>query len=205
MTMTLGEALTANNDSASFLEDESIKQGFDKARTKLNKERKKVDGGSLDAGARNGDLKKAFFKALDIALEDILGQAWSSWQELSQYADPEQTPTDDINRVTVSDHTIESRYEPSVDLVVDGVSMHTFNFAVFAQLEVQGVDLEVQGGEITKIRLGNLKLGGKVKLENSLLLEKDVAEVTFPDDVVHLANPIPIRRPQVGTNPISQP
>ena len=193
MTMTLGEALTANDDSASFLEDQSIKDGYDEARAKLDKERKKLNRRALpDAEAPHDALKKALFKALDIALDDILARAWAGWEELRQLADPEKTPPDEINRVTVSDHTIESRHEPSVDIVVDGVPFHTFDFKVAAQLDVQGIDLEVQGGKITAIRLGSLKLGGSVKLGDRPLLEKDIAQVT-PPSVMYLANPIPIR------------
>jgi hypothetical protein len=195
MTMTLGEALTADNDSVAFPKDQSIQQGYDKANTKLKTERKKVGGGALNAQERNGDLKKALFKALDIALEDILGQAWSSWQELSQYAD---SAKDEINTVTLSDHTIKSSHQPSVDIIVDGVSLHTFDFAVLAELKVEGVELVVQGGAITKIRLGDLELGGSVKLDNSELLKKDVAKVTIADELL-LANPIPLRRPDAET------
>jgi len=202
--MTLGEALTADDDSAFDLDDESIKQGYDKARTKLNKDRKMVNRGSLDARAFSGDLKKAVLKALDIALDDLLGRAWSGWEELRQYADPKQTPPDEINLVTVSNHTIKSQHEPSVDIIVDGVPIHSFDFDVSVQLDVKGVDLEVQGGKITKIRLGSLKLGGSVKLGNRPLLKKDVAQVTIPQ-VMQLANPIPIRWPVAQTNSVSQP
>jgi hypothetical protein len=193
MKMTLGEALTANDDSASFLEDQSIKDGYDEARAKLDKERKKLNRRALlDAEAPHDALKKAFFKALDIALDDILARAWAGWEELRQLADPEKTPPDEIHRVTVSDHTIESQHEPSVDIVLDGIPFHTFDFKVTAKLDVQGIDLQVQGGEITAIRLGSLKLGGVVKLGDRQLLEKDIAQVTL-DDVMHLAKPIPIR------------
>ncbi len=202
MTMTLGEALTADDHSASFLEDQSIKDGYDKARAKFDKQRKKSNRRALlDAEAPHDALKKAFFKALDIALDDILGRAWAGWEELRQYADPKKTPPDEINRVTVSDHTIESRHEPSVDIVVDGVPFHTFDFKVTVQLDVQGIDLQVQGGEITEIRLGSLKLGGSVKLGDRPLLEKDIAQVTVPG-VMHLAKPFPILPPDVGTNPL---
>ncbi len=204
MTMTLGEALTADDDSAFDLEDQLIIEGYDKAKKELDKEPKKFNRAELDAGELNGALKLTILKALNIALDDILARAWGGWEELRQYADPEQTPPDDINVVTVSNHTIKSLHEPSVDVVVNGVPVHRFDFEVSVQLDVQGINLEVQGGEITEIRLGNLKLGGSVKLGDRTLLEKDVAKVTIPG-VMRLATPIPIRRPDVGTNPISHP
>jgi hypothetical protein len=189
MTMTLGEALIADDDSASFLKNVSMTDGTDKSKEELDKVRKKFKRGVL-----NGELKKAFLKALDIALDDILAQAWGGWTELSKYADPEKKQSDAINDVTVSDHTVKSAYEPSVDFVVHGAVLHTFNFEVAAQLDVQGIILKVHGGEITQITLGNLKLGGSVALDEQILLQKDVAQVTMPG-VMRLAKPIPILSP----------
>lgn len=188
MTMTLGEALTAGNTQAFDLRDPQINEGYDKAGQKLRKDARKFDTEAL-----NGALKSALLKALDIALDDILGQAWGGWMELRQYADPEQTPPEAVNVVTISNHTIESVHEPSVDIVVRGVPapVHSFRFEVAARFDVQGVNLEVQGGKITEIRLGSLKLGGSVKLGDRTLLEKNVAEVTLPG-AMRLAEPIPI-------------
>ena len=194
MTTTLGEALTAEDKSASFLKHQSIKDGYDQAKTKLDKKRKKLNRPALlDTEAPPDALKKAFFKALDIALDDILGRAWAGWDELRRLADLEKTPPDEIHRVTVSDHTIESQHEPSVDIVVDGIPFHTFDFKVTAQLKVKSIDLQVQAGEITAIRLGSLELGGLVKLGDRKLLEKKMAEVTLDEHVMHLSKPIPIR------------
>lgn len=196
MTTTLGEALVPDDDSASFLENASMTEGYGKERTELDKESKKFNRGVL-----NGALKKAFLKSLDIALDDILGQAWGGWEELSKYADPEQTPPDAINVVTLSDHTIKSLHEPSVDFVVHGVLVHSFDFEVSADLQVQGINLEVQGGAITEIQLGCLKLGGSIKLGERTLLEKEVGQVTMPG-VMRLANPVPIRWSGARPNPV---
>ncbi len=186
MTMTLGEALTANQDGPFDLEDPSIAEGIDKAKKELDKENKKFSPGSL-----GGALNRAVLTALDIALDDVLGQAWSGWQEIREYADPELTPPDDINVVPVSNHTIESVHEPSVDVVVRGVKVHSFAFNVATRIDVQGVNLVVQRGMIQEIRLASLKIGGSIKLRDRTLLKKDVAKVDIPG-VMRLENPIPI-------------
>lgn len=196
MTMTLGEALIGGDDSASFLEDVSITERYDKATEEIDKERKKLNRGVLD-----GALKKAFLKALDIALDDILARAWGGWHELRKYADPKQTPPDAINYVTLSDHTVKSVHEPSVDFVVHDVLVHSFDFEVNAQLDVQAINLEVQGGKITEISLGILKLGGSVSLGGRTLLEKEVAQVKLRG-AMRLTKPIPIRPPGAGSNPL---
>ncbi len=193
MTMTLAQALTAGDSEALNLDDAAMKPGFDKATQELEKGPKRPEGPALNTAAMKGALKKNLLKALDIALDDILGQAWSGWSELRKFADPQLTPPEDINVVTVSKHTIESNLEPSVDVVVHDIKMHSFDFNVSVQLEVQGVNLEVQGGAITAIRVGHLQLGGSITLGDRSLLEKDLAEVTIPG-AMRLEKPIPILR-----------
>jgi hypothetical protein len=186
MIKTLGDALTAGQDGELDLKDSAIEEGIDKAREKLQQDSKKFNEGSI-----SGALEKAVMAALDIALDDILGQAWSGWHKIRKYADPGQTPPDDINIVPLSDHKIESVHEPSVDVVVGGVTVHKFAFKVAAQLEVQGVNLVVQNGMIQEIRLASLKCGGSVKLRGRTLLEQSIGQVTIPG-VMRLENPIPI-------------
>ncbi len=190
MTVTLGQALTANEDSPFDLDNPSVRQGYDKAREKMEKG-SKAERAALDDGTLDDALNKKMLQALDIALDDILVQTWSGWAELRKYADPQQTPPEDINVVTVSNHTIESNLEPSVDVVVGDVKVHSFDFNVAVQLDMEGVELEVQGGAITGIRMGNLKLGGSVKLGDRTLFEKDLAQVTVPG-AWRLAKPVPI-------------
>ncbi len=196
MTMTLGEALIADDDSASSLENVSMTDGTDKSREELDKVRNKFDRGVL-----NGELKKAFLKALDIALDDILAQAWGGWTELCEYADPDKKQPDAIYDVTVSDHTVESAFEPSVDFVVHGAVFHTFNLKVAAQLHVQGIILKVQGGEITQITLGNLEVESSVELGGQPVWDKKVAQVALRGPM-RLAKPIPSLGPSQGTNPV---
>lgn len=186
MTTTLGAALAAGDDSSLELQDPLVAEGYDAAKQELPADRKRLDSGALD-----GALKKALMTALDIALDDILGQAWSGWHDMRVYADPQQTPPDDVNVVPVTSHTIEYEYEPKIDVVVHGVTVHTFPFKVSATLDVQGGNLVVQRGMIQEIRLASLKLGGAIKLRDRTLLTKDVADIDVPG-VMRLARPIPI-------------
>ncbi len=186
MTITLGEAFAAGDENGLDLNDSLVSEGYDAARKELPAERKRVDSGALD-----GALKKALMTALDIALDDILGQAWSGWHELRVYADPKQTPPEDVNVVPITNHTIESEYNPEIDVIVQGVTVHTFPFHVSATLDVQGGNLVVQRGMIQEIRLASLRLGGAIKLRDRTLLEKDVAEIDVPG-VMRPARPIPI-------------
>lgn len=193
MTLTLGKALTGDNDGALNLDDALITQGYDSAREALNRKKARSKRGPLGTNALNAGLKQALLNSLDIALDELLGRAWSGWNELRQYADPEQTPPEDINVVTVSNHTISSTHRPSVGVFVHGVEVHAFEFEVAANLDVQGINLQVQAGEITAIQLGKLKLGGSITLGDRSILEKEAADVDIPV-VMRLKEPVPILR-----------
>lgn len=191
MTMTLGKALTAGNDDAVNLDHAAITSGYNKATRQLDETRKKTDRNAPGTETLNDSLKKALMGALDIALDDILGQAWSGWTELREYADPEQTAPEDINVVSVGNHTVTSAHKPSVGVYVHGVRVHSFDFEVAAQFEVQGVNLQVQGGNITQIEMGKLMMGGSIALGDRTILEKTLAEIPIPG-VMRLSKPMPI-------------
>ncbi len=187
MTMTLAQALLSDEESAFELKDPNIEEGLRQARKELGKEKKRVRWGAL-----GNSLKQAVFTALDVGLDDVMGEAWSGWEGLRKYADPEQTPPDDINVVPVTDHTIESRHSPVVDVVVRGRSVHSFPFDVLITLGVEGVNLVVQRGKIQEIRLSRLKVGGSVKLRDRVLLNQDLRTIDLPGSF-RLPEPIPIR------------
>ena len=189
MSMTLGEVLTSNNVDAIDLSNHSLtRDGYDKARKELAKQPEKIKTGSQKPAVFDDALKDAIFKALNIALDDIIGRAWSGWSELRGYADPE---IEGRSFLTLSDHTVEATHQPKVDVVIGGQTLHSFEFNVSANLEINGGELEIERGKIHAIRIGNLKVGGSISLGNQTLLEKSLAEVSIPGEM-RLTNPVPI-------------
>lgn len=190
MSISLGDALTGNNAAHIDLDNKLLKEeGYRKARAEVGTNKGQPDQPALDEEALDGALKAAFLKALDIAIDDVLGSAWAGWSELKKYADP---TSKGINFVSLSDHVIESAHEPSVDIELGGETIHSFDFKVAATLKVEGVRLEVEQGKIQAIHLGRLTLGGAVTLGDQTLLEKAADEITLPG-VMRLQRPIPIR------------
>lgn len=183
MTMTLGEAMTTKDHREIDVKDRSIDDGLNNAKKKLYKNGKRFDRKALD-----GALKKAVLTSLDVALDEMIGQAWSTMKDLKKYSDPE---LDDVNTVTLSDHMIESVHEPTVDVIVSNVTVHSFKLNVATSLNVKGANLEVQRGMIQAIRLADLELSGSVSLHDHTLLERSLAKVSIPAEM-QLANPIRI-------------
>ncbi len=183
MTMTLGEAMTTKDHRDINLKDKRIDKGLDDAKKKLVKE-----GKAFNRTALNGALKKAIMVSLDVALDEMIGEAWRPLKEVQKYSDPNLK---DVNTVTLSDHTIEALHEPEVDVVVSNITVHTFKFSVSVNLNVKGANLQVQGGKIQAIQLADLELSGSVSLHDHTLLEKKLAKVAIPVEM-QLANPISI-------------
>ena len=194
MTKTLGEALTAGSSDAVDLKGTQLQSEYSRAQAEMQKGGSDPQYSALNLEAFGGAVKNAMLKALDIALDDVLAHAWGNWHELRRYADFDQTPPDDINIVTVTDHSIESVHQPSVNIVVNGQTLHSLEFSASVQLDVEGVNLEVQGGTITRIRVGTLSVGGSVELGDRKILSKTLGEVEFPGEVV-LKKPVPILKP----------
>ena len=187
MTMTLGEALTEKNQDAICVKNQDIDKGIEKAKKKANTDLRKFRTRALE-----GALKKAVMSSLDIALDEIVGQAWSTLKELQKLADPSQTPPDDINVVPIGKHRIESVLKPSVDVLVGkDTVVHSFEFDVSVNLNVEGANIEVQHGKIQAIRLTKLKLGGSINLNEQPILEKQIGEVSIPGEM-RLRDPIQI-------------
>jgi len=183
MTMTLGEALTEMDYRDIDVKDKSVDDALDNAKKKLVKQGKKFNRTAL-----NGALKKAILISLDVALDEMIGTAWSNLKDLQKYSDP---GLEDVNTITLSDHTIEAIHEPEVDVIVSDVTLHTFKFSVSANLNVKGANVEVQKGKIQAIRLADLELSGSVTLHDHTLVDKSLASVAFPAEL-RLANPIAI-------------
>lgn len=183
MTMTVGEALTAKDYRDINVKNKRIDKGLGEAKKKLVKE-----GKAFSRTALNGALKKAIMVSLDVALDELIGEAWRPLKDVQKYSDPNLK---DVNTITLSDHTIEALHEPEVDVIVSDITLHTFKFSVAVNLNVKGANLEVQGGKITAIQLADLELSGSVSLHDHTLVEKSVAQVSVPGEM-RLANPIRI-------------
>jgi hypothetical protein len=124
------------------------------------------------------------FDLLDINVVDVLVGGWKVHQdvhrELGRTApDPSRTAI-----VQLTHHTIESAHTPAIELRAQGRKVLEVSFPVELALEIDAVRLTIRGGAIREIHPGEVKVRGTMKLENTVVLERQLSAITLPGRIV---------------------
>jgi hypothetical protein len=119
-------------------------------------------------------------KILDIDGVAVLAGAWNKARELRKYRDTTKYAQDDVVVVPLAKHKIESKHQPFLELAVDGQAIAKLHFAVELALNLEGVELTIQGGRIKKIKTGKTLGAGTVKCEGAILYSIDRKLVSLP-------------------------
>jgi hypothetical protein len=120
---------------------------------------------------------------LDIAVIDVLLAAWRKHGEVRELlrataADPTHTAL-----VHLTEHAIESAHAPSIEVRSHGTPIARLSFAVSVACEIEAVELVIRAGAIDEVRLGEVRIQGTVKLDNSLLLARTLAPIALPQRI----------------------
>jgi hypothetical protein len=119
-------------------------------------------------------------KLLDIDGVAILVGAWNKARELRKYRDATKYPPDDVVVVPLAKHKIESKHQPYLELAVDGQAIGRLHFGIELALNLEGIELTIQGGRIKKIKTGRTLGAGIVKCEGAILYNVDRKLVSLP-------------------------
>jgi hypothetical protein len=121
---------------------------------------------------------------LDLNVIDLLISGWRRHAEIRNQMritalDPTRTAL-----VHVAEHTIESTHTPSLEVRVEGRPLATLTLPVEMAFDIEAVSLLIRGGEIREVRPGRIMARGTVKLESSVILQRDLARIEFPGTLV---------------------
>lgn len=119
-------------------------------------------------------------KLLDIDGVAILVGAWNKARELRKYRDATKYPADDVVVVPLAKHKIESKHQPYLELAVDGQVIGKVHFGIDLALNLEGIELTIQGGRIKKIKTGRTLGAGTFKCEGAILYNVDQKLVSLP-------------------------
>ena len=116
---------------------------------------------------------KQVLDLMDLRIPEQMGSAWSRYQELRKYRDPEEYPPDETFLVPLAEHTIHLDYAPSIEPLVNDVSLGEVSFAVSLEATLKGAILKIQAGRILEIAVGSCEAKGSIAWEDVTLLERE--------------------------------
>lgn len=128
-------------------------------------------------GARVLDL-------LDINVVDVLVGGWKAHRDVHRELDRTATDPSRTAMVQLTHHTIYSVHTPAIELRAQGRKVLEVSFPVELTLEIDAVRLTIRGGAIREIHPGDVKVRGTMKLENTVVLERQLSAITLPGRIV---------------------
>lgn len=106
---------------------------------------------------------------LDVDLGDVLLSAWQTYSKLTDAAHRTLAISGSEEIVSLVSHTVRSTYAPHVDLVVDGVLIHSFTFDLEIVFEVMPLQAVVRAGTLAALRGGECTVTATLSLDGTEL------------------------------------
>ncbi len=131
---------------------------------------------------------------LDIDLGDVLIYGWRTHDRLVKAAKETVAVPGRQEVVQLGSHQVTWTQHPTVDLLVDGIRVHTFRFQLTVVFEVDGAAAIVQEGKLTALKVGDGSVAGALTLEmpgGDIQLLRQERRVNL-HLIVHLGSGIPL-------------
>jgi hypothetical protein len=120
---------------------------------------------------------------LNVPLLDIIVRAWNEGKLFRKYLDPETYDPEEVISITLKEHEVTSTHQPKIDVVLNGQTIDSIEFQLDVVLTLEGVILQVQGGNIRKVQSGRVKGKCTIKCENMILFERKTEAMDLPGTV----------------------
>ena len=127
---------------------------------------------------------------LDLDVGDVLIAAWQRHAKLTEAARRTLAISGSEEIVSLASHSIQSKYAPHVDLVVNGVLVHCFKFVLEIVVEVAALDAVVRAGTLAILRSGECVMTASLTLDGVRLA--DARRTADLELVVRLDPPRPL-------------
>jgi hypothetical protein len=108
---------------------------------------------------------------LNVDVGDIVRSALTAHRRI---ADAMRTTAADPRTevlVTIAEHTFESDFDPSVDVIADGVTVVSIAFQVALDAHVEGCLLVIAGGRVAAVRTGRTTLSATLSCQGVTIAE----------------------------------
>jgi hypothetical protein len=115
--------------------------------------------------AAHDALASAAADLLDLDLGDVLIYAWRTQERLADAAGKTLRAPGRREVVQLASHQVTSTHKPAVDLMVDGVRVHTFHFQLDLVLTIDVAAVIVQDGRLVAVKAGDGSVSGTLTLK----------------------------------------
>jgi hypothetical protein len=102
---------------------------------------------------------------LELDLGDLLIYGWRTGERLVKAARETRQAPGRQEVVQLGTHRITSAHNPTVELLVDGVKVHTFRFQLTVIFDIDVAALVIRDGMLTALRAGDGVVTGRLVLE----------------------------------------
>jgi hypothetical protein len=102
---------------------------------------------------------------LDLDLGDLLIYGWRTRERLIKAARETRQIPGRLDVVQLGTYRFTSAYNPTIELLVDGVKVHTFRFQLTVIFDIDVVALIIRDGLITGLKAGDGAVTGTLTLE----------------------------------------
>jgi len=110
---------------------------------------------------------------LNLDLGDVLLAAWQKYAKLTDAARRTLAVSGSEEIVPLAAHTVRSTHAPHVDLVANGVRIHSFKFELEIVFELTALQAIVRAGTLTALRGGECVVTAALSLDDVQLAKKD--------------------------------
>jgi hypothetical protein len=126
----------------------------------------------------------------ELDLGDVLLSGWRKYRQIREAAEATLAAPGSEELVQLGSHRITGSYEPTIDLLIDRVIIHTFQITIELVLDVDAVVLVIQRGRLTDLRSGDLGIDCTLTVDDAKLLHKEGRLELLP--LLHLGAGIPL-------------
>lgn len=137
---------------------------------------------------------------LNLDLGDVLLSAWQKYAKLTDAARRTLAVSGSEEIVGLAAHTVRSTYAPHVDLVADGLRIHSFKFKLAIVFELTALQAIVRAGTLTALRGGECLVTATLHLDGIQLAKKQ--RTVDLELMVRLHPPRPLISSSVAAQPL---
>jgi hypothetical protein len=122
-------------------------------------------------------------KVTDIPLGDVLVGAWKVHQQFAKYTDSAQYPPEKVSCVELLTHHIKSKYEPYIELLLDGKSAGRIEFALELDVSLLAGILVIQDKRIRRLEPGKCNVTGTLACEGQQITQRKSRDFSWSDGI----------------------